>query len=98
MTVTILAAQTGRMYFLRFQTKLVSSFFPSGSVSGWPGIHHWPEKDGRVLLPETEAQRLNLLPGGRGLGAVPLANHRHGRGELRLCAPVQVSSKAHLGY
>lgn len=90
MTVTILAAQTGRMYFLRFQTKLVSSFFPSGSVSGWPGIHHWPEKDGRVLLPETEAQRLNLLPGGRGLGAVPLANHWHGCGELRLRAPVQV--------
>lgn len=55
---------------------------PAAAIPDWPLAHHRPEEDLFLLLPEAQAQRDQLLPGGCGHCAPALAPSGHVPGNL----------------
>lgn len=66
----------------------------SDPVCGRPRVRHRPGEDVQVLLPETQNEGHQLLPGRRVRGADRMAHRRSGAGILRFFPFVQVKHLA----
>lgn len=78
-----LSTQMCFVLFFCYDLQLFSDLVPD-----WFGLHHWPEENSSLLLPEAKAESLIFFPGWCGFSGTPMATHRHACGELWLCASV----------